>query len=324
MSARPANRRKQHDGAYHATRTLDVTVLMGGPSTERDISLITGEAIASALEQIGHTVTRADIGPTDTRALDREGIEVVFIALHGAFGESGEVQTLCEQRGLKYTGSGPRASHLAIDKIASKQNFKRAGLTTPDWQLIEGFESLEVVAGKLAKLSGAVVVKPIDGGSSVDITIARTDAERDAALENVTELYGRALVEAFVAGRELTVGILGDQALPVLEIVPARDFYDKTAKYADDAGTEYVFDHGLDESLCRTVQAAAMTAHSVLDCRDMSRVDFILDADNVPQVLEINTIPGFTSHSLLPMSAARVGISFEDLVDRLVTMAVSR
>jgi len=324
MSAQPANRRAQPDGVYRATRPLDVTVLMGGPSTERDISLITGEAVAAALDAIGHTVTRADICPTDTHALDREAIEVVFIALHGDFGESGEVQTLCEERGLKYTGSGPRASHLAMDKIAAKQAFKRAGLATPDWQLIEGFESPEVVAGKLAKLTGPVVVKPIDGGSSVDITIAHTDAERDAALENVVELYGRALVEAFVAGRELTVGILGDQALPVLEIVPTRDFYDKTAKYADDAGTEYVFDHGLDESLCRGVQAAAMTAHSVLDCRDMSRVDFILDADNVPQVLEINTIPGFTSHSLLPMSAARVGIGFEELVDRLVTMAANR
>ena len=324
MHARSANRPKQHDGAYHATRTLDVTVLMGGPSTERDISLLTGEAVASALASIGHAVTRADICPTDTGALDREGVEAVFIALHGAFGESGDVQTLCEQRGLKYTGSGPRASHLAIDKIAAKQIFKRAGLSTPDWQLIEGFESPDVVAGKLAKLSGPVVVKPIDGGSSVDITIAHTDTERDVALENVVERYGRALVEAFVAGRELTVGILGDRALPVLEIVPTRDFYDKAAKYADDAGTEYVFDHGLDSALCERIQTAAMTAHSALDCRDMSRVDFILDADSVPQVLEINTIPGFTSHSLLPMSAARVGISFEELVDRLVTMAVTR
>jgi D-alanine-D-alanine ligase len=136
--------------------------------------------------------------------------------------------------------------------------------------------------------------------------------------------YGRAMAEEFVPGREFTVGILGDQALPVLEIVPAREFYDYTAKYADGAGTRYVFDHGLPDQTVRSLQSAALAAHQVLGCRDMSRVDFILPPSGVPVVLEINTIPGFTSHSLLPMAAAKAGVNFAELVSRIAMMAMQR
>ena len=324
MQATPADQPEGDTAPYRAARRLDVTVLMGGPSSERDISLLSGEAIASALEGCGHKVTRADISPMDVSALEREGIEVVFIALHGQFGESGEVQELCKRRGLTYTGSGPQASRLGMDKAASKQIFKRAGLVTPDWMIIEQFHSPQTYRTWLEELPPPVVVKPVNGGSSVDITIAANDAERDAAMDSVLEQYGRVMIERLVSGRELTVGILGDEALPVLEIVPARAFYDKTAKYDDDAGTEYIFDHALSDEIVQQVQTAAMTAHRVLDCRDLSRVDFILDSDNIPQVLEINTIPGFTSHSLVPMAAAKVGISFEQLVDRIVTLALER
>ena len=309
---------------YKASRPMDITVLMGGPSSERDISLISGEAVASALEAVGHRVTRADISPSDTTALDREGLEVVFIALHGAFGESGEVQTLCEQRQLPYIGSGPRASRLAMDKAAAKQIFKRAGLTTPDWMIVESYHSRRLVDQWLEELPPPVVVKPVDGGSSVDISIAQDAAARNEAMEALLEQYGRVMLERLVVGREVTVSILGVEVLPVLEIVPDAPFYDKSAKYDDDAGTRYVFDHGLPSSVADRIQADALMAHSILECRDLSRVDFILDADNVPQILEINTIPGFTSHSLLPMAAAHVGISFGELVDRLAEMATAR
>jgi len=248
----------------------------------------------------------------------------VFIALHGDFGESGEVQTLCEGRGLRYTGSGPRASLVCMDKAACKQIVKRAGLATPDWMIVEQYHSPARYRAWLQELPPPVVLKPVNGGSSVDITIAGDQAQRDAALESLLEQYGRAMLEAYVPGREIAVGILGEEALPVLEIVPARKFYDKIAKYDDDAGTRYVFDHGLDAALCQGIQAAALKAHNVLNCRDLSRADFILDGENVPQLLEINTIPGFTSHSLVPMAAAKVGISFEQLVDRLVNMAAVR
>ena len=306
------------------TKAMNITVLMGGPSAEREVSLMSGSAIAEALERVGHRVARADIGPGDVSALDREGIDVVFIALHGQFGESGEVQAICERKALRYTGSSPLASRLALDKAAAKQIFRRNGLPTPDWMILEDFHSPRQIQGWLPELDVPVVVKPVDGGSSVDITIARSPAQRDAAIGELIDKYGRVMLERAVQGRELTVGILGDEALPVLEIIPAREFYDYTAKYADGAGTRYVFDHGLSDEVVRATQAAALTAHNCLGCRDMSRVDFILDAEGVPQVLETNTIPGFTGHSLLPMAAARIGISFEQLVDRIANMAMRR
>jgi len=303
---------------------LDITVLMGGPSSEREVSIMSGTAIADALKRVGHTVTCADISRNDTTALDREGIDVVFIALHGDFGESGQVQALCEAEGLRYTGAGPLASEMAMDKAASKQVFKQVGLRTPDWMIIEQFHPPEMYRQWLRELPPPVVVKPVNGGSSVDITIARTADERDEVMSEVVDAYGRVMLERFVTGREVTVGILGEEALPVLEIVPARRFYDYTAKYADDSGTRYVFDHGIADELCREAQEAALVAHRSLCCRDMSRVDFILDTEDNLQVLEINTIPGFTGHSLLPMAAAKAGISFEQLVDRIARMAMAR
>ena len=303
---------------------LNITVLMGGPSRERDISLISGQAIAEALERVGHCVTRADITPTDTSALDSGGIDVVFIALHGDFGESGRVQELCENRDLPYIGSAPRPSELAMDKAAAKQLFRRAGLDTPDWIVVEEYDNPAEAAERVAAMGLPVVVKPVDGGSSVDVTIARNAAARDGAIEDLLDTYSRAMVEQFIDGRELTVGILDQHVLPVLEIIPPPgNFYDKDAKYTD-CGTRYVFDHGLDAGVVRAVQADAMTAHRALECRDLSRVDFILDACGVPYVLEVNTIPGFTGHSLLPMAAAKVGISFERLADGIAAMAMAR
>ncbi len=303
---------------------LDITVLMGGPSSERQVSIMSGEALAGALESRGHKVSRADINPHDTSALDRSGIDVVFVALHGEFGESGDVQRLCEQRGLCYTGSGPRASELAMDKAASKQIFKRAGLATPDWMVIENFHAPEDIQRWLSELPLPMVVKPLDAGSSVDITIAHDEKARSNAMEEVIDRYGRCMVEKYVPGREVTVGILVQEALPVLEVVPDGDFYDYFAKYDDSAGTRYVFDNGIDEALCRKIQQEALVAHRALECRDMSRVDFVLDDNMTPQVLEINTIPGFTGHSLLPMAAARAGISFGELTERIVAEAMKR
>ncbi len=311
-------------GAYQAQKFMDVTVLMGGPSSERDVSLMSGTAISTALDRVGHRVTRADILPNDTSALDREDIDVVFIALHGEFGESGQVQMLCEERSLRYTGTGVKGSELAMDKPASKQLFKQAGLTTPDWMIIEDFHSPREYGEWLVQLPPPVVLKPVNGGSSVDITIARDESQRDEALEDLLEKYGRAMLERYVEGREITVGILGAEALPVLEVIPAREFYDYTAKYADDSGTRYVFDHGLPNEIIRAAQHAALTAHDCLGCRDFSRVDFVLDDRGALQVLEINTIPGFTSHSLVPMAAAKAGISFEELVDRIANMPFQR
>jgi D-alanine-D-alanine ligase len=305
-------------------RTLDLTVLMGGPSSEREVSLVSGAAVADALVRCGHKVTRCDISPQDTSALDRRGIDAVFIALHGAFGESGDVQSLCESRGLKYTGSGPRASEVAMDKAASKRQFQHAGLCTPPWEIITDRDDPAAACDKLNTIGLPAVLKPIDGGSSVDITIAKDQPTRDAAVKALLAKYGRLMCEKFIKGVELTIGILGQQALPVIQVVPTHEFYDYSAKYADDAGTRYIFEHGLSDQTVARLQQAALLAHQCLGCRDMSRVDFILDDAGTAYVLEINTIPGFTSHSLLPKAAAKAGINFEQLVDRIVSMAMQR
>jgi D-alanine-D-alanine ligase len=303
---------------------FDITVLMGGPSNEREISLLSGKAIAEALEQVGHRVTRADIHPGDTSALDRKGMDLVFIALHGDFGESGELQQLCEDRSLRYTGSSARASKLGMDKAAAKQICKRAGLVTPDWMIIEEFHDPALTREWLEDLSVPVVVKPVTGGSSLDVTLCHEEARRDAAVADLLDLYERAMIERLVSGREVTVGILGDETLPLIEIIPARPFYDYFAKYNDGGGTEFSFDHELAEDVVARCQADALKAHQTLGCRDISRVDFILDEQSAPQFLEINTIPGFTSHSLVPMAAAKAGIEFPQLADRIVQMAMTR
>ncbi len=308
----------------HPEDPLAVTVLMGGPSAEREVSIWSGQAVADALESLGHRVSRGDIGPADTRILDADGIDVVFIALHGQFGESGEVQQLCESRDLPYVGSGPRSSRLCLNKAASKQFFRQAGLRTPDWMIIERFHAPRTFGPWLDELPLPVVVKPVDGGSSVDVTICHDEACRDEAIEELRETYGRAMLERFVPGREVTVGILDERPLPVCQIIPDGAFYDYRAKYSDDAATRYLFGHGLGADVVKQLQSDAMAAHHCLGCRDLSRVDFILDDQNVAHLLEINTIPGFTSHSLLPKAAAEAGVNFPQLCDCLVRLARAR
>jgi D-alanine-D-alanine ligase len=308
---------------YQTARPMNVLVLCGGPSAERDISLMSGAVIADALTRAGHATATADVMPDDVSALDATEADVVFIAMHGEFGESGEVQALCDARELKYVGSGALASRIAMDKAQAKTFFAQAGLATPAW-LVAQAQSDDELAAWIQTTGLPVVIKPVDGGSSVDVVIAR---DLDAVLAARSELaskYERLLLEAFVPGRELTVGVIGDEALAVLEIVPDGTFYDMHAKYDDDAQTQYTFDHGLAEATCRSLREAALRAHQVLGCRDMSRSDFILDADGQGHLLEINTIPGFTTHSLLPMSAAHAGIGIEALVDRLVCAAADR
>ncbi|KPK80832.1 MAG: hypothetical protein AMJ81_11280 [Phycisphaerae bacterium SM23_33] len=305
------------------TKPLDITVLMGGPGSEREVSLVSGAAVADALQRCGHRVTRADISPADTSALDRRGVEVVFVALHGVFGEDGEVQRLCEARGLTYVGSGPGASRLAMDKHASKQVFRRSGLATPDWVTLEASMPAWQRAALLQEFPPPCVLKPNDGGSSVDVYIARDQAARQQALERLLAGYGRAMIESFVPGREMTVGVLGAEALPVLEIRPHREFYDYQAKYNDDS-TEYIVDPDLPLPVKEHLRAAGLAAHKALGCRDFSRVDFILAEDGPAHVLEVNTIPGFTSHSLLPKAAAAVNIGFDQLCDRIVQLALER
>ncbi len=295
---------------------LDITVLAGGPGVEREVSLLSGQAVFHALQRLGHHATIRDVTPDDLSALDRP-TDFVFIALHGEFGEDGTVQAEMDARGLRYSGSGATASRLAMDKVASKRRFEKANIPTPAYLSVSRDKPFDT-----SLVEVPAVVKPIASGSSVDTTIARTADEAHRAVVELLEKYGAALVERYIVGPELTVGILGDRALPVCEIRTTREFYDYQAKYLDD-DTQYLFDVPLSPALLERIQALSLKAHRALGCRAFSRVDWMVDgATQEPYILEINTIPGFTSHSLLPKAAARVGLTFDDLCRRMVELSL--
>lgn len=300
-------------------RNLDITVLAGGPSDEREVSQASGRSVAAALVESGHRVSMGDISPDDLSALDRTA-DVVFIALHGAFGEDGVLQSELERRGIAFTGTGSAGSALAMDKVKAKARFVQEKLPTPRFDVV----TAPRIAESLERWRLPVVVKPVTSGSSVNVFLAREPGEFRKALGKVIQKSGRALVEELVEGLELTVGILDNRALPVIEIRTPRMFYDYEAKYIDDR-TQYLFDIDLPPELLSRIQEQSVAAAKALGCRDFCRVDWMVDRiTHEPFILEINTIPGFTSHSLLPKAAARAGISFADLCQRIVELAIAR
>lgn len=302
-------------------RTLRITVLAGGPSDERDVSLQSGGAIAGALRERGHRVTIADICEEELSALDVPA-DVIFPALHGAFGEDGTLQRILEQRGLCFVGSGSSASALAMDKIATKQLAIRADIPTPPHLVVRRADAATVQRDIAAAGFGVpMVVKPVDSGSSVGTTIARDIGQAVAAVQDVVHRFGRALVEKFIAGDEMTVGLLDGRALPPIVIRPRSEFYDYQAKYlAED--TEYLFDAGYPSELLERAGRLSESMFGRLDCRHLARMDWMVDRDRQLWFLECNTMPGFTSHSLLPKAAARAGIDFAELCEQLVRMAL--
>lgn len=300
-------------------QTLDITLLMGGPGAEREVSLHSGQAISSALRRLGHHVTEADISPTDLSALERPA-DIVFIALHGTFGEDGQLQRVLEGRGIPFVGSGSVASELSMNKARAKNCFCEHGVPTPRYQVVNSANINEVL--NCWRLP--VVIKPIDQGSSVDTYIEKDAFGFQSALARVLARYGRCLIEEYIRGPELTVGILGNCALPVCEIRTNRAFYDYHAKYLDD-DTQYLFELNLDPRLLQQVQLDSVRAHQALGCADFSRVDWMVDAvSGKPYALEVNTIPGFTDHSLLPKAAHRAGIDFDALCQRIIELALDR
>ncbi len=307
------------DGRTRPVEPLRITVLMGGPSAERAVSLNTGEAIARALESLGHEVRRADVRPEELSVLD-DPADVFFIALHGTWGEDGQLQAILEARGLRYTGCDARSSALAMDKVRAKQRFLEAGVPTAPFRHVTASNAREV--GEHFELP--VVVKPVAEGSSVDCGIAQARETLIALIDRLVGCYGQALVERYLDGPELTVGVLAGEALPVCQIEPGGEFYDYHAKYeAEDTG--YRFDVDLPGAMLARVQELSVRAFKALGCRDMARVDWIVESGSgQPFCLEINTIPGFTSHSLLPKAAARAGIDFAELCQRLVELAMAR
>lgn len=293
-----------------------IAILCGGPSCEREVSLVSGRAVEEALGSRGiRTLTvDPDVQGKFVETLKAEGVTSVFVALHGMFGEDGTVQKILEDAGIPYTGSGPEASRSAFDKARAQELFRRAGLPIPEFRVLQQLQS--------APFSFPLVVKPACAGSSVGVTIVRDASGYEAALKEAFRWSSQVLVERFIAGRELTVGILGDRPLPVVEIAARREFYDYQAKYQN-AGTEYRVPADLPDALRERVQQLALSAYRELGCRVMARADIMLAANGEPYLLEVNTIPGLTGRSLLPKAAGAAGIDFPGLCVKILELSLA-
>jgi len=301
-----------------------VAVLMGGRSAEREVSLNTGTQVAAALEQTGYEVVRVDAGDDDFVAtLQQATPDVVFICLHGRYGEDGTMQGLLEILRIPYVGSGVLASALAMEKVMCKHFFDIAGVLTPAHVAIRRGESVDI-ASVTAKLGPKTVVKPTNEGSAIGVTIAHTAEELPSAIEEAFVHDDSVMIEQFIEGVETTVGVLGNkdlQALPTLEIVPEHEFYDYESKYVPGM-SKHIVPARITEEQREECERLAIEVHEVLGCRGMSRTDMIITGDGEIYVLEINTIPGMTSTSLLPDAAVAAGIEFPDLCRRLVELAL--
>ncbi len=296
---------------------LSIVVLSGGWSAEREVSLASGRAVIDALRSRDHDVRELDPAEIDVLAYPWRGVDVAFIALHGSFGEDGTVQSLLDDLGVAYTGSGPQASRLAMSKSAAKLRFIAAGLPTPTYHTVHVTDAAAIASDKTGELGYPLVVKPNGQGSSIGVTIVHDATQLANALAGAFRYDPLAILEKYIDGRELTVAIIDRQPLPIIEVRPARPFFDYQAKYQDDS-TDYAFDIDLPPETVRQVESAAIGAVESLGASGVVRVDLRLDGTGQPWLLEVNTVPGFTDHSLVPKSAARAGIAFAELCDRLV------
>jgi D-alanine-D-alanine ligase len=286
-----------------------IAVLMGGPGSERQVSLASGNAVVTALRGLGFEVVPVDVD--STRVGIPAGVELAFNVIHGTFGEDGQVQQILEDLGMPYTGAGVRSSRVAFDKNLAKAAFVAAGVPTPRSEVIDVSGGL-----RLPSFAAPFVVKPPREGSSVGVHIVRDEASAAAAMSDAARYGDEILVEEFIDGLELTVGILNDSALPVVHIIPPDGVYDMASKYpwlSGAQGSQYVCPAGIDDATTRAVQQAALAAHRALGVEVYSRVDVLLDSQGRPFVLEVNTIPGMTETSLLPKAAAASGIAFPEL-----------
>lgn len=285
-------------------------MLKGGPSTEREVSLKSGTAVAQGLRTAGYEVVEIDVRERELTLPER--VDGVFIALHGAFGEDGEIQAQCESRRIPYTGSGPDASRSSFDKRLSKEVFVRAGIPTPAYEVLG--------PGDRRTLALPVVVKPPCQGSTIGISRVTREEDWEAAFAGALRYDGQVLVETFIPGREFTVGIVGDTVLPVIEILAPDGWYDYDAKYRE-GQSRHLCPAPLDATTAARCQAIALEAFRALNCRGLGRVDFRRHDNGSLYVLELNNIPGFTRTSLLPEAAQAAGIGFAQLCQRIMELA---
>lgn len=333
---------------------MNIALLLGGLSPERNISLISGRAVTKALRAMGHTVHPIDpasgllsdadleqataapvssewLATADHTSIARlasiaeiKNADIVYNVLHGKYGEDGYVQAILDLHGIKYTGSGMIASAVAMDKAMSKMLFAVGGIPTPHWVTVKPDQATDeqVLNEVRRELGSTIVVKPNDQGSTVGMTIVSS-----GVLEDISEAITKAaaysetiLIEQYIPGRELTVAVLGNDALPVIEIAPQDGFYDYQHKYTK-GETQYYCPADISEEVRDHIMNLAVTAHQILGCKAISRVDFRLNEDNIPVCLEVNTSPGFTELSLFPMAAREAGIEFGPLCEEIIRLS---
>ena len=303
---------------------LKVGVLMGGVSAERAVSLKTGAAILNALRERGVDAVAMDVKRDLVELIEETPIDIAFVALHGTVGEDGVIQGVLEYLEIPYTGSGVLGSAICMNKVVSRDLCRVHGIPVPQGTVVDANLNTVDHGPALDELGLPVVVKPVEQGSTVGVTIVRDKDHLREAVELALNYGEVALVEKYVPGKELTVGVLGEEAFPVIEIRPKSGFYDYESKYTPGM-TEYLVPAPLDSETAVRVQELALKAHKVLHCRGATRVDFRLsDEDGVPYFLEVNTIPGMTETSLLPKAAAVAGYSFGDLVIAILKEAWER
>lgn len=306
-----------------------VAVLMGGRSLERSVSLMSGRRVARALADKGHDVLTLDIDENLVPTLLESKPDLVYIALHGKYGEDGTIQELLEIIDIPYTGPGPLSSIIGFNKVLTKELFKANGVPTPEYFTLSSSTFEEMGASRLLsiawkKLGSPVVVKPAAQGSALGVRIVEKEEELAGALVSALGYDERVLLERYVEGREVSVSVVGHdppQALPAVEVEPRSGFFDFESRYTP-GKTEYFVPARIPDDVAREVERLALKAHGLLMCRDLSRVDMIIGTDGVPYLLELNISPGMTETSLLPLAAQAAGLSFADLVERLVELAL--
>ncbi|MEK3826013.1 MULTISPECIES: D-alanine--D-alanine ligase [Paenibacillus] len=296
---------------------MKVGVIMGGTSSERDISLLTGQEMIANLDRSKYKVIPIELNSKRDLIDKSDGIDVALLALHGKYGEDGTVQGTLESLGIPYTGCGVLASSVCMDKDMSKQLMRQAGVLTGDWLQVNRMQDLSSVA--VQHLTYPVVVKPNSGGSSIGTQIVHEPSALPAAVEAALAWDDSVMIEQYIEGEEITCAIVDGKMLPVISIRANAAFFDYAAKYDDNGADEQVVQ--LPSELHQRVEAAALTCYNVLKCSVYARVDMLI-RDGVPYVLEVNTLPGLTRNSLLPKSAAAAGISFAKLLDTIIDLSL--
>ncbi|WP_145415302.1 D-alanine--D-alanine ligase [Paenibacillus xylanexedens] len=296
---------------------MKVGVIMGGTSSERDISLLTGQEMIANLDRSKYEVVPIELNSKRDLIDKSDGIDVALLALHGKYGEDGTVQGTLESLGIPYTGCGVLASSVCMDKDMSKQLMRQAGVLTGDWLQVNRMQDLSSVV--VQHLTYPVVVKPNSGGSSIGTQIVHEPSSLPAAVESALAWDDSVMIEQYIEGEEITCAIVDGKMLPVISIRANAAFFDYAAKYDDNGADEQVVQ--LPSELHQRVEAAALTCYNVLKCSVYARVDMLI-RDGVPYVLEVNTLPGLTRNSLLPKSAAAAGISFAELLDTIIDLSL--